>query len=186
MPRLSRQRRGDETAPVRGCFPLGAGRLAVGEFGHHPAAKVSIDSQICSCRFMPLCCTNMTWSNPGPLVAHEVVAQLRRGADAAAPGIVGQLVLHFQKAVPQIGDAGLVLAEQRIIAERVAEEAKAVETAADRLVLVAVARHAADQCDVRVDSVADRHALVGLDDRVIFLDPVRRLLGLKEGESQCP
>ena len=28
------------------------------------AVKVSIDSQICSCRLMPLCCTNIIWSTP--------------------------------------------------------------------------------------------------------------------------
>ena len=38
--------------------------------------------------------------------------------------------------------AGPVLAEDAVIAERVAEEAEAIEAAADRLLLVRVARHA--------------------------------------------
>ena len=69
----------------------------------------------------------------GFLVARQMRAQLIRGADAAAPGIVGQLVLDLQEALPEIGAARPVLAKQRVITERVAKEAQPVEPAADVL-----------------------------------------------------
>ena len=94
----------------------------------------------------------------GLLVAGEMRAQLVGGADAAAPGIVGQLVLDLQKALPQIGAAGPMLAEQCVIAERVAEEAEPVEPAADRFGLLLMAGHAGDDRDIRIDAMADRHA----------------------------
>ena len=76
--------------------------------------------------------------DPDPLVSPQILTQLIGRADAAAAGIVRQLVLHFQKPLPQIGDARLVFAEQRVIAERVAEEAEPVETAPDRFRLFLV------------------------------------------------
>jgi hypothetical protein len=74
--------------------------------------------------------------------------QLVGGADAAAPGILRQLVLDLQKALPEIGPAGSVLAEERVIAERVAEEAEPVEPApADPLAILAkIARSPAGDC----------------------------------------
>ncbi len=96
----------------------------------------------------------------GLLVAGEMRAQLLGGADAAAPGIVREPVLDLEKPLPKVGASGPVLAEERVIAERIAEEAEAVEPAADRFGLVRVARHAGHDRDVRVDAVADRHALL--------------------------
>ena len=72
----------------------------------------------------------------------------------------------------------------RDIAERITEEAEAIEAAPDRLLLVGVARHAGDQRDVRIDAVADRHAFRRLDDVVVFLHPFRRQLRFQEGEGQ--
>jgi hypothetical protein len=83
----------------------------------------------------------------GLLVAGQMRAQLVGGADAAAPGIIRQLVLDLQKALPEIGPSGPVLTKQRVIAERVAKEAEPVEPAADRFTLVRVAGHAGDDCD---------------------------------------
>jgi hypothetical protein len=58
-------------------------------------------------------------------------AQLVGGDDAAATGIVRQLVLDLQKALPEIGAAGSVFAKQCVIAERIAKEAEPVEPTAD-------------------------------------------------------
>jgi hypothetical protein len=77
-----------------------------------------------------------------------------------------------------------VLAKERVITERVAEEAKPIEPAADRFGLVRVARHASDDRDIGVDIVADRHAFGRFDDVVIFLDPLCRLLGFEECKGQ--
>src|SRR5207249_8453607 len=72
----------------------------------------------------------------GLLVAGEMCAQLLGGADAAAPGIVREPVLDLQKPLPKIGASGPVLAEERVIAERITEETEPVEPAADRFGLV--------------------------------------------------
>src|SRR6516165_1666723 len=84
----------------------------------------------------------------GLLVACEMAAQLVGRADPPAPGIVGQPVLHLQKALPELGPARPMLAEEGVIAERIAEEAKSIEPAADRFGLIGMARHAADDRDV--------------------------------------
>ena len=123
--------------------------------------------------------------DPGLFVAREMFAQLRRRADAAATGIIRQLVLGLQKSLPQIGATGLMLTKQRVIAERIAKKLEPIETAADRFGLVRVTRHAGDDRDVRIDPMPDRHAFLGFDDRVIFLDPFRRLLGFKKRKGQC-
>ena len=74
----------------------------------------------------------------GLLVARQMRAQLVGGADAAAAGIVRQLVLDLQKALPEVGAAAPVFAKERLVTERVAEEAETVEPAADRFALVRV------------------------------------------------
>ena len=74
--------------------------------------------------------------------------------------------------------------KMRDVTERVAEEAEAIEAAADRLLLIGVARHAGDQRDVRIDAVADRHAFRRLDDVVVFLHPFRREFRFEEREGQ--
>ena len=74
--------------------------------------------------------------------------------------------------------------KMRDVAERVTEEAEAIEAAADRLLLIGVARHAGHHRDIRIDAVADRHALRRLDDVVVFLHPFRRLLRFEEREGQ--
>jgi hypothetical protein len=53
-------------------------------------AKISSDAQMCSWRLPPLCWTNLV--DPGLLVAAQMLAQLRGRADAAAPGILRELV----------------------------------------------------------------------------------------------
>ena len=111
-------------------------------------------------------------------------AQLVGGADTAAPGIVRQLVLDLQKALPEVGAARPVLAKQRIVTERVAKEAEPVEPAPDRFGLVRVAGHACDDRDVRIDAMADRNAFGRFDDAVIFLDPLCRLVGVEKRKGQ--
>src|SRR5437870_5235507 len=91
----------------------------------------------------------------GFLVAGQMRAQLVGGADAAAPGIVRQLVLHLQKALPEIGSPGPVLAKERVIAERVAKEAEPVEPAADRFGFLLMTGHAGDDRNIRIDVMAD-------------------------------
>ena len=76
-----------------------------------------------------------------------------------------------------------MLAEEGVIAERITEEAEPIEPAADRFGLIGMARHAGDDRDVGIDGVADRHAIGGFDDRVIFLDPFRGLLGFEKREG---
>src|SRR6516165_10370655 len=116
----------------------------------------------------------------GLLIARQMRTRLAGGADAAAPGIVRQLVLDLQKALPEIGAARPVLAKQRVIAERVAKEAKPVEPATDRFALVRVTGHAGDDRNVRIDAMADRQAFVRFDGAVIFLNPLCRLVGVEK------
>src|SRR6516165_11501019 len=77
-----------------------------------------------------------------------------------------------------------MLAEEGVIAERITEEAESIEPAADRFGLIGMARHAGDDRDVGVDGVADRYAIRGFDDAVIFLDPFCRLFGFEEGKGE--
>ena len=74
----------------------------------------------------------------GLLVTRQMGAQLVGGADAAAPGIVRQLVLDLQKAFPKIGSSGPVLTEERVITQRVPEEAEPVDPAMNCFALVRV------------------------------------------------
>src|SRR5690606_7495170 len=86
--------------------------------------------------------------------------------------------------LPEVGAAGLVLAEPVQAAERKAEELEAFEAAAHRGLAVAMAREARHHADVRVHGVADRHALLALDDRVVLVHPGPRLGRIDERERQ--
>src|SRR5947209_5746928 len=109
-----------------------------------------------------------------------MLAQLRGSADGAAPGVFRQLVLDLQKALPKVGPSRPVLAKDRVIAERIAKKAEAVEAAADRFGFVRMAGHAGDDRKVGIYGVADRYAVRRFDDAVIFLDPPRGLLGFEK------
>src|SRR5262249_10238398 len=95
----------------------------------------------------------------GFFVAFEMLAQLVGSADAAAAWIIRQLVLDLLKALPETGPSRPVLAKDRVIAERVAKEAKPGEPATNGLGPVRVARHPGDDRDIRIDAMADRHAI---------------------------
>ena len=77
-----------------------------------------------------------------------------------------------------------MLAEDVVVAQRVAEEAEAVETAAARLLRVGVAGEARDHGDVGVHRMAERHAVVRLDDVVVLGHPLDRLALVDEGEGE--
>src|ERR1700739_842506 len=83
----------------------------------------------------------------GFLVTRQMRPQLLGGADAATPGIIRQLVLDLQKALPEVRAPGAMFAKQRVIAERVAKEAEPVEPAADRFGLFLVTGHTGDVRD---------------------------------------
>src|ERR1700760_4248673 len=83
------------------------------------------------------------------------------------PGVFRQLVLALPKALPEVGPSRPVLAKDRVIAERIAKEAEAVEPAANGFGLVRVAGHAGNDREVRIDTVADRHAFGRFDDAII-------------------
>src|ERR1700739_1759726 len=80
--------------------------------------------------------------DPGLLIAAQMLAQLRGRADAAAPGILRQLVFDLQKSLPEVGASRPLLAEDRVIAERIAKDPEPVEPAANGFGLVGVAGHA--------------------------------------------
>ena len=74
-------------------------------------------------------------------------------------------------------------AEHVVVRERVAEEVRALEPAAHRLLLVVVAHERGHARDVGVHRVADRHALVRRA-CVVVVDPVPRLFGIDERERE--
>ena len=81
-------------------------------------------------------------------------------------------------------DARLVMAVDVVVAERIAEELEALGAAPPRLVAILVAREAGHHGDVGVHRVADRHALVALDDLVVFVRPLAGLGRIDEGEGE--
>src|SRR5260370_18849923 len=85
---------------------------------------------------------------------------------------------------PDGGAPGQVLAEDIMVAERVAEEAEPVEPAAARLLGIRMAGEAAYHRDVGIDAVADRDARLGLDDVVIFAHPFDGFGGIDEREGE--
>ena len=55
--------------------------------------------------------------DPGLLVAGQVRAQLVGGADPAASGIVRQLILDLQKALPEVRAPRAMFAKESVVAE---------------------------------------------------------------------
>ena len=142
----------------------------------------------------------------GFLESTEVLAHLGRRADAAAqPGRVACRLLGAECVCldrsgnrvgvvalrsttldvlrPHIGLAGLMVAEDVEVAERVAEEVGALGATTDGLVLVVVQHHRADTGDLRIDVEADRVALLS-EGALVLGDPVDSLFGIDEGERQ--
>src|SRR5260370_12350672 len=85
---------------------------------------------------------------------------------------------------PDVGAPGQVLAEDIMMAERVAEEPESIEPPAARLLGIRMAGEAAYHRDVGVDAVADRDARLGLDDLVIFAHPFDGFGGIDEREGE--
>ena len=64
--------------------------------------------------------------DPGALIALQVLADLRRIANATTASIVGEGVFNLQKMLPEIGAAWPVLAKNSDMAERVAKETEPI------------------------------------------------------------
>src|SRR5438552_1093272 len=117
-----------------------------------------------------------------------MVAQLFWRADAAfatrARCIRARCIFRLFECFPDVGSPRRVLAETIMMAERVAEEAEAIEAAAARFGLVTVHRKTRHHADIGIHRMADRRALL-FEDAIVVVDP---LLGLRridkrEGEG---
>src|SRR4029453_14333914 len=98
--------------------------------------------------------------------------QLGRRADAAALPDRRQLVLGRLEALPDVGDAGLVMAVDVVVTQRIAEELEPLGTSTLCFLAILVAGEACHHGDVGVDRMADRHALIALDDLVVLPAPL--------------
>jgi hypothetical protein len=87
--------------------------------------------------------------------------------------------------LPHVGASRLVEPEAVEVAQRVAEEAEAVQAAAFRLFGIGMTREARHHGDVRIDCVADGNALP-LQRLVVVVDPVAGLARIDEGEREGP
>ena len=114
----------------------------------------------------------------------QMLAHLVRRADAAALADIVHVPARLLEAFPDPRHAGLVLAEDVIVAERIAEIAEAVRAAPLRLLRVVMDREAGTHGDIGVDRVADGHAFLGPDDGVVFLDPLPGHIRVDEGEGE--
>ncbi len=110
-------------------------------------------------------------------------AHLVRRADAARAGVLRHGILHRLEILPDVGAAGLVLAEDIVVAERVAEELEAVQAAPARFVAVMVHGKSGHHADVGVHRMADRHALLA-EDAVVIVHPLLGLLRIDEGKGE--
>ena len=113
----------------------------------------------------------------------QMGSQLVRRADAVIGAGRRQRVAGFFEIGPDVGAARLVLAENVVMRQPVAEEAQPVLAAAARFLLVRMHREAGDHGDVGVDGMADRHAFL-LEDAVVVVDPLLRLARIDEGKGQ--
>src|SRR4029453_16599634 len=120
----------------------------------------------------------------GLLVGGEMLGELGRGADAAALADRWQLVPGRLEALPDVGDARLVMAVDVVVPERVAEELEALGAAATGFVANLVTGEAGHHGDVGIDRMADRPALGALDDLVVLVRPLAGLGGIDEGEGE--
>src|SRR3954454_984503 len=86
--------------------------------------------------------------------------------------------------LPHVRLAGNAFAIDVVMAECVAEELEAVLSAPDCLRLVMMHGETGRHRDIGVHRMADWHAFIGLDDRVVFAGPFRRLGWIDEGEGE--
>src|SRR6476659_1808334 len=98
-------------------------------------------------------------------------SQLIRRADAVICAGRRQGVPCLFEIGPDIGTAGLVLAEDIVMRQAVTEEAQSILAAAARFHFVGVYRKAGYHRDVGIDGMADRHAFL-LEDAIVVLDPL--------------
>jgi len=109
--------------------------------------------------------------------------QLLGRADASRGPSLGQRRPRRFVGSPNIGPARLVLAEDLMMGERIAEELEPILATALCFGLIRMHRKACHHRDIGVDGMTDRHAF-GLDDMVIIIDPLLRLGRIHEDESQ--
>ena len=142
------------------------------------------------------------------LVAPEVVTDLVGRADGAAqteeaallhdlgaePVAVARGGLHRLRHVPtvaalhavlgpRVGGARVMTTEHVIVRERVAEEVRALQSSAQRLLLVVMAHERGHAGDVGVHRITDRDTL-GSERVVVVGHPVTRFLGINERERE--
>ena len=113
----------------------------------------------------------------------QMGSQLIRRADAMIGAGRRQRVAGLFEIGPDVGTARLVLAENVMMREPVAEEAQPVLAAAARFLLIRMHREAGHHRDVGIDGMADRHAFL-LEDAVIVVNPLLRLARIDEGKGQ--
>src|SRR5690348_11290670 len=113
----------------------------------------------------------------------EVRAHLVRRANAAGAGILRHGILHGLEVLPDVRAPRLVLTENVMMAERVAEELEAVEAAAPRFVAIAMHGKSCHHADVRIHRMADRHTLFP-EDTIVVVHPLLGFSGINKGKRQ--
>jgi hypothetical protein len=124
-------------------------------------------------------------AQPGRPGLHHLGPQpiLVRGRERDRLGVEARFGPPGPEVGPDIGVARLVPTEHVVVAERVAEEVRALRASPHGLLRVGMAHEAGDTREVRIHCVADRDAFVG-ERRVVVVDPGLRLFGVEERERQ--
>src|SRR5712671_138986 len=113
----------------------------------------------------------------------QMRAQLVRRADAMIGAGRWQRMARFLEISPDVGAAGLVLAEDVVMGEAIAEETQAVLAAAARFHLVGMHGEAGHHRHVGIDRMPDRHAFLP-EDAIVVVDPLPRLAWIDECKRQ--
>src|ERR1700730_556468 len=113
----------------------------------------------------------------------QMGSQLVRRADAVIGASRRQRMPGLFEIGPDIRTPRLVLAEDVMMRQAVAEEPQAILAAAARFLFIGVYREAGHHGDVGIDGVADRHAFL-LEDAVVIIDPLPRFARIDERKGQ--
>src|SRR5579859_319999 len=143
--------------------------------------------------------------NPSARVAFDQLRDLLRGANGAAQRahlllqqphrerrvaranqLAGETALDAiaLELLPDVGPTRLMLAKDVVMRQRKPEEVRPVDTPIDRRLLIRVAHERDHHGHVRIDRQTGWHALVGLNDRVVLVDPRSGLLGFDKRKRQ--
>ncbi len=123
--------------------------------------------------------------NAGLRETLEMFAQLVRRSDTPVCAFFRDGVASVLEGFPDVGTARLVRAEQIVVPQCEAEETEPIHAPPFGLFSIFVAGEARHHCDVCVDRMTDRHAVV-LDDVVVLVDPLLRVALVDEGKCQGP